>query len=207
MKIEFRADGAHISGYVNATEKKSKPVITPRGTVIEEIEAGAFQRAIDRAGNITLNVDHNSSRVYADTKSGTLQLFEDAIGLHADVLITDEELIAKARKGKIKGWSFGMVNVVDEMLEFSGEYPLRKVKRLDLDHVTLVINKTPVYPATSVELRDPEEFYIVQKKAELAKEARSLKRRIAALNEGKKPSADLAAEAKSYRARANALKK
>ena len=31
MKIEIRADGAHISGYVNATEKKSRPVITPRG--------------------------------------------------------------------------------------------------------------------------------------------------------------------------------
>ena len=37
MKIEIRADGAHISGYVNVTGKRSRPVITPHGKVIEEI--------------------------------------------------------------------------------------------------------------------------------------------------------------------------
>lgn len=31
MQLEFRADGAHISGYVNVTEKKSRPVMTPHG--------------------------------------------------------------------------------------------------------------------------------------------------------------------------------
>ena len=56
MKIELRADGAHISGYVNVTEKKSRPVITPHGRVIEEIEPRAFEKAIDRAGNITVTV-------------------------------------------------------------------------------------------------------------------------------------------------------
>ena len=75
MKIEIRADGAHISGYVNATEKKSRPVITPHGKVIEEIEPRAFERAIGRAGEITLTVDHDSSSVYArtsDTISGVI---------------------------------------------------------------------------------------------------------------------------------------
>ena len=33
------------------------------------------------------------------------------------------------------------------------ELPLRKVKSLDLDHLTLVVRKTPVYSATSVEVR------------------------------------------------------
>ena len=42
MNIEVRADGARITGYVNVTEKKSRPVITPRGKVIEEIEPRAF---------------------------------------------------------------------------------------------------------------------------------------------------------------------
>lgn len=53
MKIEIRADGAHISGYVNVTGKRSRPVITPHGKVIEEIEPRAFEQAIGRAGNIT----------------------------------------------------------------------------------------------------------------------------------------------------------
>ena len=113
MQLEFRADGAHISGYVNVTEKKSRPVITPHGKVIEEIEPRAFEAAIGRAGNITLTVDHDGSHVYAETSNGSLKLFEDSIGLHADVLITDSTLIELAKKGKIRGWSFGMYNVED----------------------------------------------------------------------------------------------
>ena len=38
MQIEIRADGAHLSGCVNVTEKKSRLAITPHGMVIEEIE-------------------------------------------------------------------------------------------------------------------------------------------------------------------------
>ena len=153
MKIEIRADGAHISGYVNVTEKKSRPVITPHGKVIEEIEPRAFEKAIGRAGNITVTVDHDTSHVYASTDDGTLRLYEDDIGLHADVLVTDENLISLAKQGKVKGWSFGMYNVQDEIEPRANDYPLRRVKSLDLDHLTLVVRKTPVYSATSVEVR------------------------------------------------------
>ena len=153
MQIEIRADGAHITGYVNVTEKKSRPVITPHGKVIEEIEPRAFEAAIGRAGNITVTVDHDSSHVYASTDEGTLKLYEDSIGLHADVLIRDETLIELAKKGKIKGWSFGMYNVKDEMEPRANDLPLRRVKALDLDHITLVVKKSPVYSATSVEIR------------------------------------------------------
>lgn len=158
MNIEIRADGAHITGYVNVTEKKSRPVITPHGKVIEEIEPRAFEQAISRAANITVTVDHDDSRVYASTEEGTLKLYEDTIGLHADVLITDEALISLAKRGKIKGWSFGMYNVQDELEARADELPLRHIKSLDLDHVTLVVNKNPVYSATSVEIRADTEI-------------------------------------------------
>jgi HK97 family phage prohead protease len=166
MKVEIRADGAHISGYVNVTEKKSRPVITPRGKVIEIIEERAFEKAIERAGCINLTVDHDNTHIYASTEDGTLTLYEDAIGLHADVLISDENIIELAKKGKIKGWSFGMYNVVDELEERAGELPIRRVKSLDLDHLTLVINKQPVYSATSVELRAGEDVDIEERASE-----------------------------------------
>lgn len=153
MKIEIRADGAHISGYVNVVERKSRPVITPHGKVAEEIEPRAFEEAINRAGNITVTVDHDRSHVYASTDDGTLNLYEDNIGLHADVLITDKILIDLAKRGKIKGWSFGMYNVKDEIEPRADDLPLRRIKSLDLDHVTLVVNKNPVYSATSIEIR------------------------------------------------------
>ena len=158
MNIEVRADGARITGYVNVTEKKSRPVITPRGKVIEEIEPRAFSEAISRAGNITVTVDHDKSHIYASTDDGTVTLKEDAIGLHADVLIKDKDLIELAKKGKIRGWSFGMYNVKDSMEERAGDLPIRHIKALDLDHLTLVVKKSPIYSATSVELRAGEDI-------------------------------------------------
>lgn len=197
MNIEIRADGAHISGYVNVTEKKSRPVITPHGKVVEEIEPRAFEQAIGRAGNITVTVDHDNSHVYASTDEGTLQLYEDDIGLHADVVITDETIIDLAKKGKVRGWSFGMYNVQDELEQRAGELPLRRIKALDLDHLTLVVNKVPIYSATSVELRADGEVEL---------ETRSIEETIqitAAEPEPPAPSFDNSA----YRARVDAIRK
>ena len=153
LNIEIRGDGAHICGYVNATEKKSRPVVTPRGRVIEEIEPRAFQAAIDRAENVVMTKDHEALPILAETRAGTLKLWEDDIGLYADAVVSDPETVAEARAGKIKGWSFGMRNVVDSVEERPEGLPLRKVTALDLDHITLVVRKNPIYSATSVEVR------------------------------------------------------
>ena len=107
LKLEIRADGVHISGYVNATEKKSRLVITPHGKVIEVIEPRAFAEAIKRAGSVSVAVDHDFTHIYASTDDNTLDLYEDEIGLHADTVIKDPTVIELAKKGKIKGWSFG----------------------------------------------------------------------------------------------------
>jgi len=195
VKIEIRADGAHISGYVNVTEKKSRPVITPHGKVLEEIEPRAFERALARAGDITVTVDHDSTHVYASTNAGTLELYEDNIGLHADVLIQDETLIDLAKQGKIRGWSFGMYNVQDELEQRAEGLPVRHIRELDLDHVTLVVKKQPCYSATSVEIRAEAEVEI---------ETRTMESIVKVTEEVQpRPSFDNSA----YLARVNALKK
>ena len=164
MRMEIRADGLHINGYVNVTGKLSRPVITPRGKVLETIEERAFDEAIKKNGNITVQLDHDAGHAYASTSGGTLVLKEDAIGLHADVLITDETVIEMARKGKLRGWSFGMYNVQDEM-ESRGEdeLPIRHFEHLDLDHISLIKDKVPCYAATSVEVRAEGDVYIEQR--------------------------------------------
>ena len=153
MRLETRADGLHITGYVNVTGKLSRPVITPHGKVLETIEECAFDKAIKKSGDISVTVDHDNGHAYATTRDGTLKLSEDAIGLHADVLITDQTVIEMARKGEIRGWSFGMYNVVDELEERADGLPIRHVKDFLLDHITLVKDKIPCYSATSVEYR------------------------------------------------------
>lgn len=160
MNIEIRSDNeAVISGYVNATEKRSRPVITPHGKVVEIIEPRAFADAIERADNISLNVDHDKSRTYAGTADGSLVLHEDAIGLRAETTVRDPTLVEDAREGRIKGWSFGMFNVQDELEPRADDLPLRHVKALDLDHVSLIVHQTPVYSATSVEVRAEDDVW------------------------------------------------
>lgn len=157
MKIEIRADDSvFISGYVNAVGRESRPVITPHGKVVEMVESGVFRAALDRADNVNMVVDHDPNKVVASTKEG-LSLYEDNIGLRAEAVVTDPETVENARKGKIKGWSFGMRKVVDTLEERADKLPLRHIKGMDLDHITLVVKKKPVYSATSVELRADEE--------------------------------------------------
>lgn len=136
----------------------SRPVITGKGQkVIEVIEPRAFEKALGKVDNVPMTKDHNPDIVLAETRAKTLELYEDAIGLHYDAIITDEQTITEARAGKIKGLSFGMKNITDTIEERADSLPLRRVSALDLDHITLVVNKTPVYAATSIEMRADEQ--------------------------------------------------
>lgn len=155
MKAEIRADGLHISGYVNVPGRESRPVITPRGKVIEVIEQRAFQRALEKVDNVDLMVDHE--RKIASTKEGTLKAYEDEVGLRAEAVITDEEVVQCAKQGKLKGWSFNMFRVKDEMEERAGQLPIRKIKDFMMTEITLALNKRPVYSSTSIELRADDE--------------------------------------------------
>ena len=157
MRAELRADGLHISGYVNVPGLISRPIMTSRGKMVEVIEQGAFQRAIDAAvDGVKMLLDHNPSRLLASTSDSTLSVHEDEIGLRAEALVTDPEVIEGARAGRLRGWSFNMRNVKDEVEERAEELPLRHVKAFDMDEITLAMNKVPVYSATSVEIRAEE---------------------------------------------------
>lgn len=153
MKAELRADGLHISGYVNVPGRESRPVLTPRGKVIEIIEQRAFARAIERAGEVRMLLDHDRNHVLADTTDGTLKVKEDEVGLRAESVVTDETVIAGAKEGRLKGWSFNMKNVKDSIEERADGLPIRHVKDFDMDEITLVMNKVPVYSSTSIEVR------------------------------------------------------
>ena len=158
MKAELRADGLHISGYVNVPGRQSRPVMTKRGKVIEVIEQRAFQKAIDAAKDgVRMLLDHNPDRVLASTTDKSLEVFEDEIGLRAEALITDQEVIDGAKAGKLRGWSFNMRNIVDTLEERAGELPLRHVQSFDMDEITLAMHRVPCYSATSIEIRADQE--------------------------------------------------
>lgn len=158
MKIIIRSDSITIEGYVNAVERNSKP-LTERGvTFIERIGAGAFKRAIARAKDIRILLNHDWSRDLGGIKDGTLELEEDNIGLKARATITDPDVIEDARKGNLIGWSFGFEDAPDGVTQLRDEesgLPLRKVKDLDLFEVSLLNrSKSPAYIGTLVNVRD-----------------------------------------------------
>ena len=157
MKIIIRNESVTIEGYVNAVERNSKP-LTERGvTFIERIAAGAFKRAIKRAKDIRILLNHNWSKDLGGLSDGTLELEEDNIGLKARAIITDPEVIEDARKGNLVGWSFGFDDIPEGVTQLRDEetgLPLRKVKDLELSEVSLLNRKkSPAYVGTLVNVR------------------------------------------------------
>lgn len=158
MKIIIRNESITIEGYVNAVERNSKP-LTERGvTFIERIASGAFKRAIARAKDIRILLNHNWDKDLGGLKDGTLELEEDNIGLKARATITDPEVIEDAKKGNLIGWSFGFDDIPEGVSQLRDEetgLPLRKVKDLDLFEVSLLNRKkSPAYAGTLVNVRD-----------------------------------------------------
>ena len=156
MKIQIRADSVTIEGYVNAVERASKPLNSRLGKFVEKICAGAFNRALGRAEDVRILLNHDWSRDLGGIKDGNLELEEDNIGLHARATITDPEVIKDARNGDLVGWSFGFDDVnVEETRDDETGLPFRKVKDLNLAEVSLLNRKkTPAYVGTLVNVRD-----------------------------------------------------
>ena len=93
-----------------------------------------------------------------------LELFEDVIGLRAICTVTDPEVVQKAREKKLKGWSFKMYVTDDEMEERAESFPLRHVKELDIEEVSIIDDRmTPCYIATTIEQRAEEEKTLSQR--------------------------------------------
>lgn len=159
MKITIRNESVTIEGYVNAVERSSKP-LTERGvTFIERIAAGAFKRAIERANDIRILLNHNQARDLGGISDGTLELEEDNIGLHAQATITDPEVIKEAKRGDLVGWSFGFADRdVSQLRDEETGLPLRKVNDMDLFEVSILDRKkSPAYVGTLVNVRDDGE--------------------------------------------------
>lgn len=157
LQIEIRSSNeAVISGYVNAVERDSR--IMPKGkgatavrSFVERVKAGTFDRAIKRGKPIELRFNHG--RKLGDT-TNNLELYEDNIGLYARAVISDREVIEKARKNELRGWSFGFI-AESEIWDKEGEIDRRTLEDIDLKEVS-ILDKTPAYFGTSVEVRGEE---------------------------------------------------
>lgn len=161
MNIVIRADHVEISGYVNAVERPSKILHDRSGDFIETMKEGAFKKALARNDNVRVLLNHNWNRDLGGTKDGNLELEEDNIGLRAKAKIYDADVIEKARKGDLTGWSFGFTDRdVDKTYDDKGMLH-RAVKDLNLDEVSILDRtRTPAYKGTLIMARDDENILL-----------------------------------------------
>ena len=157
MEIRVKEDSVEIEGYVNAVERASKPLMSRVGQFIERICKGAFKKALKRNNDVHILLNHDWNRDLGSTKQGNLELEEDNIGLKARAIITDKDVIAKARNGELVGWSFGFQDrEVENTIERG--MPHRAVKDLDLAEVSILDRtKSPAYDGTLIMARDDTE--------------------------------------------------
>ena len=157
MEIRVREDSVEITGYVNAIERNSKPLMSRVGQFIERICKGAFKKALKRNDDVHILLNHDWNRDLGSTKKGNLELEEDNIGLRVRACISDKDVVQKARNGELVGWSFGFRDREVENTIEKG-IPYRAVRDLDLAEVSILDRtKTPAYDGTLIMARDDTE--------------------------------------------------
>ena len=152
MRVEIRNDSVLIDGYVNAVGRDSKPIRGENGErFLEQIVPGTFKRALERATEVNIMLNHE--RVIGSTKTN-LKLMEDSIGLRAICEITDAEVVKKAKEKKLRGWSFGFIELKASEEDTPSGMKRRFVEEMDLREVTIVDDrKVPCYAGTLINTR------------------------------------------------------
>lgn len=173
LRIEIRENQVLLDGYVNAVERESRVLPSPRGRFKEKIRAKTFERALDKAENVDLLFNHNKNRKLGSLQEGNLQLYEDNIGLRAIAHVSDIEIIQKAKDGKLKGWSFGFVDNKPSWEDGEDGIQRRTLEDIELLEVS-ILDKTPAYVATSIEARGEEQAISETRSADFKAEIEDL---------------------------------
>lgn len=162
MKVEIRADKVIVEGYVNAVGRDSRVIPSPTGDFVEQVMPKTFERALQNDHDIELRLNHD--RVIGSRNSGNLELREDSIGLYARAEVTDPEVMEKARRKQLQGWSFGFYNKKDRLEPLENGLHRRFLEEIELREVSILdSSRTPAYVGTSIEARGRMESILEQR--------------------------------------------
>ena len=144
-----------IKGHAAVFDKLSDPIMGFR----EKIAPGAFRKSIRRKADVRALWNHNPDYVLGRTKSGTLRLKEDDIGLAIEIQPPDtqwaNDLVTTIERGDVDQMSFGFVVVKEEWTEdHKKKETVRTLEEVDLFDVSPVT--FPAYPQTDVAVRARE---------------------------------------------------
>jgi len=142
-----------LEGYA-ATFNNPTQITDARGRVFNEvIRPGAFSKAID-GGDVRALVNHDTAKLLARQKSGTLRLKEREQGLWFSLDLPETEAAREVKelvqRGDLDGMSFGWMEATDKW-STQDKMPMRELINVSLQEVSVVT--FPAYTQTSVEIR------------------------------------------------------
>jgi HK97 family phage prohead protease len=144
------SDGMTFVGYGAVFNSPSQPL-----PFIERIAPGAFSRSLRSRNEIKLFVNHDTSRVLASKRAGTLRLAEDSHGLRVEADLPDttdgRDMATLIKRGDVDSMSFGfsVPKGGDSWSDDGQERELREVRL----HEVSIVTAWPAYEATSTSVR------------------------------------------------------
>lgn len=148
FEIREEGDGMTFVGYAAKFDQPSENL----GGFVEYVERGAFSRSLKSRNDVMLLWNHDAGQPLASTRSGTMKLTEDEIGLRVEARLPQTTLgkdIAILLRDKIVGkMSFGF-NVIKD--SWNSEGTERRLKSVRLFETSIVV--WPAYTSTEASVR------------------------------------------------------
>ena len=161
-RIETRSDSEGkikgLTGYAAKFNEESKPLRDWWGDeFVEVIVPGAFKNSLEN-NTIKALYNHNPDYVLGSTKSGTLRLEEDEIGLRFDLDLPNtqiaNDLYESVKRGDIDGVSFGFKVKEDKWTEVKMDDGWKTIRTLrEIDLIEISPTAFPAYEQTEVDCR------------------------------------------------------
>lgn len=133
---------------------------TDLGWFIEQIEPGAFRKAIAR-DDVRALMNHDPNYVLGRNRAGTLSLAEDNVGLAMSIDPPDtqwaNDLLVSMERGDISQCSFGFRTIKDAWDETDPNKPIRTLCEVELFDVSVVT--FPAYPDTDAQVRSAQQIF------------------------------------------------
>lgn len=131
----------------------------------EKVSKGAFSRSL-QDNVIKALWNHNSDIVLGSTKSNTLQLEEDSIGLRFELSLPNtsngKDIYESIKRGDVDGVSFGFY-VRKDAWEFLKDEDIYERTLLDIDLIEISPTAFPAYPSSEVGKRSLEKNHLKTK--------------------------------------------
>jgi HK97 family phage prohead protease len=148
FELRAEGDGMTFIGYAAKFNSPSEDL----GGFVETIEAGAFRRSLRSRNDVKLLVNHDTGRVLASTRSGTMKLYEDEVGLRVEASLPNtsdgRDMAELLRRGDLNKMSFGFSVIKDSWNQEMTQRTLKSVRLFETSIVAF-----PAYAATEAMVR------------------------------------------------------